>query len=124
MKQRKFPIVLVTVAVILVGGVGVLNARATKTATSTTQEQLEEEFRSQVAARPEPPKSTAAPSKEDIAKQVKQAAETGGATPGRPSGGPGGPGREDPNAPKILIPERAPYKPVPNESATSSQWFK
>lgn len=119
MKQRKFPIIPVTCVVVLIGAFAVINARVSKIASMSPQEQMNEEMKSQMASRPQPTSTAPVPSKEQVAGAMKPSAA--GAPEGAPGrGGPGGPGSD---APAILIPERKAYKPTPNESATSSQWF-
>ena len=107
------------------GVYGVVNNRAANMTPEDVARQMAEDSEKN-APQPAPGTAPATPSAEQVAQQVKSATAAGGesADP-RPSGRPGGP----PAAPaipgsSIVAPKATPYKPVPNESATSSQWYQ
>ena len=133
MKKRKFPAGLIIALIVLVGGAGAYSAYNTKRANMTPEqlarEAQEAQMKAAMANAPKPDANAAPPSisKDDVRASVvantqKRPAE-GGPPPGRggPGGGPGGEAAAPGSS--ILAPKAQPYKPVPNDSATSSQWF-
>ena len=127
MKKRQFPVLLVTAIVLLVGGAAVYNIYNTRTANMTpeqaqmeAQRQAMEAQRDAMAKNP-PPSNPKAPDPKQLRAAVQQGIKGSAAGP---EGAPPGPmGRPGMDGPSILAPENKPYKPMPNESATSSQWF-
>lgn len=128
MKKRQFPVLLVTAIVLLVGGAAAYNAYNTHNANMTPEQAQMEAQRQDMEARQEAmAKAPRTPEKAPDPKELRAAVQAG-MKKGRESDPAAGPGRNPmgPGAgggPSILAPENKPYKPVPNESATSSQWF-
>ena len=127
MKQRKSPVALITVAVF--AGIGLMIAAkpfseerlSNEDKMKLAQERAMSAQRAQMANAPAPtPDAKAAGGELDAAMtdSVKSAA---------PQGKTGGPrGRMEgslPEQPVVIKPEDQVYKPVPNGSATSSQWY-
>jgi hypothetical protein len=115
MKKRNKPILLVTVLVLMVGAVAFINfprelLKSSPAPQSTT---------------PETGQKIDVPEKEEIAKNVSTSfGDPKKAQPAikkRPS--PAGPEGEMDMGPSIAIKKMAPYKPTPNESSTSTQWY-
>ncbi len=127
MKKRKFPVLLVTAIVVLVGSAAVYNIYNTRTANMTPEQAGQEAQRQAMETqRQNAPKSDAPraiPGKDELRGAVQAGINKGrSATENGPGGRPAGPGGPS-SGPSILAPETKPYKPTPNDSATSSQWF-
>lgn len=113
MKKRKPPIVLATILVIMLVAVGILFAPKS-------------EADRQAAAAPPPPSAETGERPKMTADQVSQMAKGALASkPSKPGGRPtmqedgGGPSA----GPSIAVPKQTPYKPTPNDSSTSTQWY-
>ncbi len=129
MKKRKFPAGLIVALVVLLGGAGAYSLINTKAANMSPEEAnqvLQEEAMREAAARaPQQPANATPPTmtKDQVRSQVGATTRAGG-PPGGPEGGPRRPeGARGAPGSSIMAPKSVPYKPVPNESATSSQWF-
>lgn len=128
MRKRKFPAGLVVSLVMLLGIAAAYGVYNTTVANRTPEENARIAMQeAREAAEKSAPKSATSntPSKDAIRAQVAQTAKGSGEGEGRPGGPPGRPGAPG-AAPgsSILVPKQTPYKPVPNESATSSQWYQ
>jgi len=119
MRKRKKPILLVTILFCSLGGIAAMNYKPSAASPE------------QPPQTPEVGKDVQTKSKEDLAKDVKNLAK--GATPttspgnttppDKPQGGPGAMGPPLATGPIGLKPTSKPYKPVFNDSATSTQWY-
>ncbi len=127
MKQRKSPVALITVAVF--AGIGLFIAAkpfseerlSNEDKMKLAQERAMNEQRAKMANSPTP-----APDTKAAGGELAQAMQ-GSVQALKIKGKPGGPmgGREGglPEKPVIIKPEDEVYKPVPNSSSTSSQWY-
>lgn len=116
MKKRKNPVILVTALVLLGSAVAFMNMPQSASAGGDGHNHDQ----------PKSEEKVEAPSKESVASSVASKV-SGGKPSTRPVGapeemrGPGGPG--GPSGPSILKPKMEPYKPTPNDSSTSTQWY-
>lgn len=127
MKQRKSPVALITVAVF--AGIGLMIAAKPFSEERLTneekmklaQERAMNEQRAKMASNPIPTPDSKSEGSE-LEQAMKSSVEAGGE-----KGKDGGPrGRQEgslPEQPVVIKPEDQVYKPVPNSSATSSQWY-
>jgi len=114
MKKRKPPVVLATILVVLVVGVGIVYAPRG----SSEPEQQQQ---------PTPPPETQERPKvstSEASDAIKSMMKSGGGSPQdkMPSGGPHVIGQDNGSSVKVM---KAPagYKPMPNDSSISSQWY-
>jgi hypothetical protein len=123
MKKRKPPIILITV-VILCAAIAFAFNSATSSSQDPQQPQQPQAPPVQGTDKPRPANATS----KSIAATVKQQS-------GPTAGGPGGPGKMGMHGPggvmlrpgqlSIEVPKNNySYKPTPNDSATSSQWYQ
>lgn len=106
MKKQRKPIILVLVLAALCGGAAIMNK---------PQPTAQDQAQAQAKETPEESKSGVAG---DV--QAKMAETKPSGVPAkfhRPKNMPGGDG------PALLKPKMEPYKPKPNDSATSTQWY-
>ena len=110
MKKQKKPIILILLLALLVGGAAFMNKGPSSPEQPTPQPSAKE-------AEPESKEKVGG----DVAKQMKEdkPAPPPEASVNKPRK-PGMPGFEGPSIIKRKI---APYKPKPNDSATSTQWY-
>jgi hypothetical protein len=107
MKKQKAPVVLVTLLVLAIGTAAVLRNLGTGTPLEQAQ--------TPPAPTDVTGKSRSAPSKDEIASKASR-------SPGAPR--PDGEELAQKDEPSILLPDVQTYKPQPNTTSTSAQWYK
>lgn len=120
MRKRKKPVVLTTILVLMVGGIGIANF----------PKELLGKASAPAPGTPETGQEIQVPDKNDIAKDVSKSisgtAKPGGGAPMNPMEAKAhalGEDSENSGTPSIALTKPAPYKPMPNDSSTSTQWY-
>lgn len=122
MKKRRSPVGLITGVIILLAVAAAYNLNNIRQANMTPEQYAQQQAADAQRKAAAAPAASRIPSQADVLKTVKgKMAPTDSAEGARrAAGGPGGPG----SRPTILLPSNKPVKPRPNDSATTSQWFR
>jgi hypothetical protein len=121
MMKRKPPVALITVLVVAVAGLVIaakpfgIYSKSPEEQAKIMQKEMEDAMRAREQKDPDMKKVNTDAEAAKLRANLKIA-----------SGGPAKEGAEgDPEdtSPSVVLPEQVDYKPVPNEAATSSQWY-
>jgi hypothetical protein len=114
MKTRKPPIVLGAIVVVLIGGVAINNMMALKASNPNP-----EEAAPQLDSKNMTTASREGDAKEEMKRRMENAKKAGKPDKAKMLSENGG----GDTGPTIMVPKDADYKPVPNDSSPSTQWY-
>lgn len=121
MIKRKPPVALITVLVVAIAGLVIaakpfgIYSKSPEEQAKIMQKEMEDAMRAREQKEPDMKKVNT----DEEAKKLRENLKTTGGQKRRT----GPEGEDEDTSPSVVLPEQKDYKPVPNEAATSSQWY-